>query len=942
MQGRVGGTTIAMLATLGVAAVLFAIPWGLGLWALDQAHARRIAAARQTVRDDLQEIAAHLQRIAHPLSHCQDRLDRFVRALRFGRGAARRAARGLGSHTQLFLFDGEGRQMPMPGTTGGLTRVSETALRMILDSRAGGRPPGLREERMIKTLVGDARAVPMLAQAPGRLLDLETLGQRRFAGFFPAADPHGALRYVLAVVDRDRIPLQPLAREIIGRFSRRAAGAQTYALTDLAGVASAWFDPGYPRHLHDRLRREAEVESQGWLVVGTVLARQYLIGVAAPCPVPVSWLATHGGAAVVASLAGFTLLAGTWLGLLRGGLPLRWQILLLVGLAGSGGIAAVLGFADAWLASREAGVIRARRQAADTMLARLDLEYAAFRARLATRCRELGRRVATRRTDAGFQQVIDAVSPHWRHWLTILLFDDAGRPRAVSHSRVPSTIDLAFGREGLNLVGRIARSAWVAKDAQFGGFSNFLPPEVEREAPPVRYGAKDFLSYPRQLKSTRIGRNVLDRYSEFIEIANGPRLALSIYLEGDCDKRVFLKGIHRRWRSISFPASFSFQIYGLPVHEHPGAVARYSNPKIREFLRLHDRVNLTQTIVEQRSRFEGQDWLLVGRPGSRLHGFNLVMALPLAPIQKESRRLAGWFRLLAVLMLVFALTLGSLFIDLVLTPLQQVLEGLDHLAASRFARRVQVQTGDEIEGIARGINTLLEEMEQVTAAEKVHRQMIPRRPLTAGDLTASVFARTPGQIGSDLADVCPTAAGGLALCLLRQTDRTIGAALGLAGAKTLFRIRVACGENDLTALVAALDQRFGSGAEDGKTATEGGADLLVGHCPPGQEALELAWRGRFLLTRPGQPPQVLDDGSAAGSARLPLAADSLLLAPAASLGGAMGSDAATLPPVPPALWEVPADRLAADAWPILEGWRPGLAAHPVSLIRLDRRTGGMG
>ncbi len=939
MPSKGGASPLARLATLAVAGVLYAIPLGLVLGALEQAHARRLAAARQAVRDDLQEIAAHLQRITQPLSHCQDRLDRFVRALRFGREATRQAARALGPWTQVFLFDDQGRQMPMAGTTRGFTRVSETALRLIRASQAGDRRMEAREERMVQTLLGDARAVPRLAQAPGRLLDLASLGQRKFAGFFPTRDRHGARCYVLAVVDRDRLPLPTLAREIVGRFSRRAAGAQAYALTDLAGVASDWFDPGYPRALHDRLRREPEAEGQGWLAVGSVLARQYLIGVAAPCPEPSSWLAAHGVGVVAASLAGFLGLAGLWWSLLRRGLPLRWQILLLVGLAGSGSLVAVLGFAETWLAGREARLIRARRQAADRMLARLDLEYAAFRGRLVEQCRGLGRRLAACRTDAECQRVIGAVTPRWRRWLTILLFDDAGRPRASSYAEVPSTIDLAFGREGLGLIGRISRSAWVARDAQFGGFSNFLPPEVERESPPVRFGAKDFLSHPRELKTVRIGRHAMDRYSEFIEIPGGPRLALSIYLEGDCDKRAFLKGIHRRWRGTTFPASFSFRIYGLPAHDHPVTDGRQTSARVREFRRLQDRLNLTQTALEQRSQFDGQDWLLVGRPGSRLEGFHLVMAVPLAPIQQESRRLAGWFRLLAVLLLIFALTLGSLFLDLVLIPLQRVLEGLDHLAASRFTQRVQARTGDEIEGIAEGINTLLEEMEQVTAAEKVHRQMIPRRPLTVGDLTAAVLVRTPGQIGSDLADLGSTPTGGLAFCLLRQDDRTIGGALGLAGAKTLFRLRSEHDEDDPASLADALSHRLGGG---GGTASAAGpladVEVLVGRWHPGEATLEIAWRGRFLWLGAGRPPQPVGDGAAAGSLRRSLPpGEAVGLAPLTSLAGdRAAAGASALPPLPPAFWEVPADRLAVEGWPLLERWRPELAGHPVSLIRLER------
>jgi hypothetical protein len=80
------------------------------------------------------------------------------------------------------------------------------------------------------------------------------------------------------------------------------------------------------------------------------------------------------------------------------------------------------------------------------------------------------------------------------------------------------------------------------------------------------------------------------------------------------------------------------------------------------------------------------------------------------------------------------------------------------------------------------------------------------------------------------------------------------------------------------------------------------------------------------------------DGAAAGSLRRSLPpGEAVGLAPLTSLAGdRAAAGASALPPLPPAFWEVPADRLAVEGWPLLERWRPELAGHPVSLIRLER------
>jgi len=212
---------------------------------------------------------------------------------------------------------------------------------------------------------------------------------------------------------------------------------------------------------------------------------------------------------------------------------------------------------------------------------------------------------------------------------------------------------------------------------------------------------------------------------------------------------------------------------------------------------------------------------------------------------------------------IFALTLGSLFSELILPPFQTLIDGLDALATSRFSHPLSLKTGDELERISEGIVTLLEEMKEVAKGGKVLQQLLPKDPVKVGPVTAIGWARSPTQIGSEMFDLFPVGDHELGLLMMSVPERSIGAALLLAGAKAHTRLEFSSGRVDLPNILASVDREILAG-----NTSSAAINLLLGHLDVATGCLRLAWLGSFgqLLAADRLTLTRLKSPSQAGSA----------------------------------------------------------------------------
>ena len=109
----------------------------------------------------------------------------------------------------------------------------------------------------------------------------------------------------------------------------------------------------------------------------------------------------------------------------------------------------------------------------------------------------------------------------------------------------------------------------------------------------------------------------------------------------------------------------------------------------------------------------GRKWFFVGRPGSALGNFHLILGCPVDPLYAEGEHLVRSFVALCLLMMGFALTVGVSFAQQVVVPLKTVFHGLQKLAASDFDGKCDINSGDEMEELGNGITQLLEEMREI-------------------------------------------------------------------------------------------------------------------------------------------------------------------------------------------------------------------------------------
>ncbi|NLI80055.1 MAG: methyl-accepting chemotaxis protein [Candidatus Riflebacteria bacterium] len=1014
---------------LGLIAVLFAIPWGIGLWLLEERFQARLAEDRARAREDLQQVMGHLLRISSPETFVSDQVARYRRALRWDGEAAARIGRGILPWARLYVFDAAGRRLMLPGTTAGFRAASEDCLQALQEggeaARPGGKageargagpfgrdpglgtkspgpgagggggeadrhevgqtplPPGMaarsgsfapppgadrqdvgrapvrsgvtapdprfapgdggarssrkgavpaaRVARSVEGLLGSSRVLETLRRSPGRLVNLLDLGIPRLAGWFPW--PLGGRRRgtVLIVAELDALPPEVLAWQAIGRLHRLAGGKFGFSLGDAAGLMSprmvdvaepatapghslvaqeeggarrlplrqggvADIVPGgpaapqgsaggapaggappaalvrpFPADLQDVLNRRGETEREGRLYLGSDLEKRFVLGAFCPIRAQESWAAGRFWALAGATLGALGLLLGALRGLDRAGLPLRWQILGLFTLAAAGGVGLLLGLAGRFLDTRERAILRERRAQADAILMHLDGGFVDYRFQLEGQFHTLRRRLENRSRAEIIRLLPRALSPAWKPWMHVLLIDGAGRIPVHLRPAGISEPEGGFGARFESLfaeIGKWAVFAWQWRRDNPGGV---MPMELDDEPATVRFAARNLVKEGAIAEFAVSGKRY-PRLCGFLQDRDGEGYCLVAFLEREVHRRIYLRSRRRQWRQTGFPGAFSFELLGLPVE---GAEFGRLPVELRRFQDVLTQAGAAQETV---ARIRGRDWVLVGRPGTALEGYNLILGFPLAPIQEESARLAMGFRLLAGILLVLALGLGTLFARVVLEPLQDLLTGLEHLAAGRWHRRLALATGDEFEPLAQGVNTLLDEMEQQEAAWEIRKQLEPGGAVTGGGLTVAGWSETGREFQGALFDQFPLDDGRIGACLACLPQRGLAGALLLAAVKTHVRVQLEGGGEDPVRVVAEIMVRFLAPGADAFTASpEAGTHLLVAVTDPAAGTVQAAWIGEFLACRHGAtgrragplrasgPPE---EGIESGTARL--------------------------------------------------------------------------
>ncbi len=921
-----GGVILPILLGL----IIYCIPWGIGLWLIDTRKEAATEASREKVREDLREIAAHINRESQPLTWAQDRILRFCRALRWDLEAAEKLAGTLTPIGKLFVFDRKGRRINVAGTTEGLRLASEACLKAIRDRARFSDRLQSSASKMVKNVIGNNEALEPIARNPGKLVNLQPIGLDTLAGVIPCRLGTGTPVLVLAILDLPRIEAHSLVREAVFRISKKAGTGFSFGISDLAGIVPPLLVGSNPGLLQEDLSHVSEREAGGFLAVGSILARRFQIGVSSPIPPQTSWMVANWFPILALTFATLTLFAIIGIFLSEVGLGLRFRILLLFGGAAIAGAAVFLGFARQYLESRERSVIGGFRKAAEGILDRMDTSFADYRRLLSDRFLTLTNQMAGKVDPGKYQRALNRISPSWRSCMIAAVYDPEGRVLArvgPKGREGESSIRSFLSQDILDGLAKWAIQTW---EWRLLHPMDKRPPQLKRESVLLRYVAPDFASRQKIICNLNLGPLRMTKFNSFFRSADKEGKCFLVLLKRDLDRTLFLRKVRRTWRKTLFPAPFTFDLMALPEGEIPALRKSDAKLKYADLLRLHSLIDHTRSLQFIEGRFRGRDWLLVGRPGIAIEGVQLVLGIPLDPIRKESRDRAIGFLMIAAATIVFAMFLGTVFARVILQPFQVLLTGLEHLANSRFSKRIRLETGDELETIGSGVDSMLEEMEQLAVASTIQSQLLPSKPVSVPGKRAMGWigvpkhspAGTASDFGGEICDVFAIDDSTIGFFLVTLPERTMASALRLAAIKTHIRLAFQLGARDPASLLEGAEAGFLDSADpaterekawdpgpkpearleerlEGRPGARSGArpgeplaktpalstryGLLVGCWHAAGKGPVLAWRGDFLAAcSDGEWKITVLAGSSAGSDD-PVSGTTIELAPGSSL-----------------------------------------------------------
>ena len=903
---------------------IYLIPLCTGFWLYDAWKNDYSLRERDQTRADLSQMLSHLRRISQPVSWLQEEMDRFVRALKWSPATAQQLGRRLLPFGKLFVYEESGKRIPLSGSTSGLKFVSEKCLRFIQRSiKRSGKRSG-QENQLVQSLFGSGRAIEQIAQSPGRLVNLGNLGFLRLAGYFPVV-LHGEKRgFLVAIFELPRIDLRMLAAQGVRHMQRLAGNSFSFGLFDLAkGKTSHGND--FPLPVFRGLLKKRYLEISGKVYIREILRSRFLLYGSTAIAPKSKWLEEHFPGLLVLAILGFVLLIFLIQFLINYGIPLRIQLLAFFGAAALASIIALLGVSRQYLDAREQALIRQHQELSQAILARLDSSFENFQRSLSKRffdLRDVLSRVSSRRA---FQGKLNKLSPAWKEWVTILVFDAKGRIAARSVPNGTSQIFQMVGTNTEKFYGEIASWSIYVHQWQKKNPQSVIPKELNQTSPMTLGGVASIVLSPNRLAHMSVGNMRLNIFNAFFRGAAGNQFLMLAFFERNIDEKLFLRKMRKLWRKSCFPMPFSFELFGVQKREKVNLPMGQSRKALSCLKEFHDLVNHTKTRQTTRTSIRGKMIALVARPGQSLGSYNLFLSFSLDPIIAETARYYKGFLFLGCLMMGFALCLGYIFSHLVVYPLQELFTGCKNLATSRFLHPVRLQSGDEFEELGNGVNELLNEMNELNVAKSIQAQLIPDKPLRNGDYRLQGWSRSPSEIGGELFDLFPCQSEYLVFSLIRVPGCAVASALRLAAIKTEIRVRFSLEVDEPKKVVSLLGKNLSKGVEEP-------IESLVGLLNVSTGLLKVAWSGKFFFgssvpgddlfsTMTSEQPDMLSEQvlTILGGQSLLFGSSSLLTGEGkASLAPGVPSLREMMTP----LWEIDPENFGTVTFEALNRWHP--------------------
>ena len=795
--------------------IVLILPFLAGFWIIEQAEKATSEKQNAEAEQELSELNARLLKTAAPHIHFQELLERVSRGLSWDSDVEPFLTQ-LPSSARLYLFDESGKRLVKEGFRNDLVVMSQRFLDGL--QRVAGDPAFAMkkaDKQAGDAFVGDAESLFVIGRNPDRLCDLTSLGVRRLGGWFRIhsrgrrGGRGGRGGHILALIETRGIPDMKLVRQAIERIQKLAGppfqfGWLFMERPSLNGnghgkrlstrVLPLLSRPQLPRIFHEK----GSIFAVGYLPSGFRL-------VAARPGIIVS--KKFGDLRAFLVVAFFAVLMPTlWHSIfgLTVTLSVRGQLIGIFGLAGLASLGALIGVSQAYREARQEALIRENQRNALRIMEKIDGNFESAFSYLLREYRGYSR--ALEANPGSFASILRPLERYHSEGLIehVSLVNGSGSPCFRIPAEFPgmgaNSVSQNIGRLLDNLGIQILRKYNSAQPDQEQGNSNSMF-SVLLDRP-----VDDLIKNRAVLQSVSMAG---EEKSAFLDLAfdKEGKVLFSLMILHDPKA---LEARHLKTTQGVFRRHSPFKLLAFPRHENSG-VPMLGDRRIldsMEVVHLKDLVGQTQSVACRLARLDHEEVLLSAMPGRNLRDYSLAMVTPFAPISDKAHAISRSFLALAVGSVTFTLLVSLLLANSLLKPIRELTTGIDHLTSLRLDHQVEISTGDELEEIGNGLNSILSDMQEIALARTVQEQLLPAEPVAVGSVRCRGWMRPASDVCGELYDYIELPGGRLALVLVDISGKGISSALVMAMCKMALRLHLDMDSTSPSAILNLLDQHL--------------------------------------------------------------------------------------------------------------------------------------
>ncbi|HEY9070358.1 MAG TPA: SpoIIE family protein phosphatase [Candidatus Ozemobacteraceae bacterium] len=813
MNNHYSGIAIRRATALFLfAAALVLIPFGAAWHLLVVLEREEASLTRRTASEELQEVTAHLARLAHPETACSELADRLSRTLTWN-GDLRPLLEAWPAETvRLYLFDPAGRRVQRAGCVSGMQVASERVFALLLRAaNEGPAPVSPLEKRQIESFLGSHMLLPQLASRADHLHDGTIFGVPKYIGWYNIKARSGGIAgHLLVFIDQRRISPTWLASRACTRISRLRGKETLFGWLEIGSSTRSMLGNGAPAPatFSQRLARlpvkPVHETRHSLLALSDTSDGIRLFGLCR-APAPSDFYASLRSLLVVVLVELMLILA--WWAIFARSLviPLRLQLLGWFGLAAIAGLASLIGFARVYGEASQATLIRNTREAAVRLLQKTDGNFGPSFAPLTRRYRQTARGLEGAGDPAGpFATGLGPIAAN-REFAAAFYISATGGilSRLVA---TPGTTTGNFAGEQPQFIRDLAcqimnrfNSTTETPGSPKTGSQNMLTALLSR--PVEQLVRQRGTLQPMTLNgvnATVFLELICDAASQAtasLLILHDTSALEASYLSRTADSLAH----NTRHRLLALPKRAMSQLPAVPQR------GLLREPDLDRLLELLD---LTESVQHRLGRIGGERMLITAVPGQAMSDYHLFLMTPFQPIDDQVRAVSARITLLAVAATGFSLVLAWMFAGHLLGPMRTLTAGIDRLSALQLDEPVTVETGDELQQIGDGVTEIMDDLQERALAKTVQEQLIQGKPLTGPGWHLQGWSRTASDIGGEIFDMLELPDGRVAFMAGDVAARGVSAALVMTMAKTAVRLFLDEPDPTPTVVLTELDRHF--------------------------------------------------------------------------------------------------------------------------------------